>query len=253
MKKNIIKVLSGLFVIGSLFSVSVSANEYSGWRTNIIFYSGEPISVYADSLQWDKRYDSILKEYYWVCATPDFQQGYCDAWINTNGKWYYVGDDGRMRTNTLVGSKYKKERYMLDENGAMVVNIYWNQFGTSNYIDNNGLVHLTDIYYNMMPVSNTQIQYSNVPNLFGLDINSAKGMLSKYNLNTSVVEKEVHDKFDNGKVIDQSIAGSKVEQGTTITIIVGKYVAKQEQAQTTTFENAKKSIDLIPSTGTTGN
>lgn len=151
MKRNIIKVLSGLLLFVSIISVPVSANEYSGWRTNTIFYSGEPITVYADSSHWEKRYDNTLKEYYWVCATPDFHQGYLNAWISTNGKWYYVGDDGKMRTGTLVGSKYKKERYMLDENGAMVVNTYWDQFNSSNYIDNNGLVHLTDTYYNMMP------------------------------------------------------------------------------------------------------
>ena len=124
MKRNIIKFLSGLLLFVSIISVPASANEYSGWRTNTTFYSGEPIIVYADSSQWANRYDNTLKEYYWVCATPDFEQGYCNAWICTSGKWYYVGDDGKMRTDTLVGDKYKTERYMLDSNGAMVVNTY---------------------------------------------------------------------------------------------------------------------------------
>lgn len=151
MRKTVIKLLSTFLVTFSLFTVAASANEYSGWRSNTIFYSGDPMIVYANSSQWEQRYDNTLKCYFWVCATPDFQQGYCNAWISTNGKWYYVGDDGRMRTDILVGSKYKKERYLLDENGAMKTNAYWDQFGSSNYIDNNGLVHLPDTYYQMMP------------------------------------------------------------------------------------------------------
>lgn len=51
----------------------------------------------------------------------------------------------------LVGDKHKRERYLLDDNGAMVINQYWDQFGSSNYIDTNGLVHLPDVYYQMMP------------------------------------------------------------------------------------------------------
>lgn len=255
MKRNIIKVLSGLLIITSLFSVSASANEYSGWRTNTIFYSGEPITVYADSSQWENRYDNTLKEYYWVCATQNFQQGYCDAWINTNGKWYYVGDDGRMRTDTLVGSKYKKERYMLDANGVMEVNTDWDQFGYLNHIDNNGLVHLPDTYYKMMPNDSNiqQTQYSTVPNLFGLDTDTAKDMLSKYNLKTSVAEKETQDESKNGTVLSQNYEGTRVQQGTTVTIVVGKYVAKQEQTQTTNSSNTDKNTGTTPGTGITNN
>lgn len=146
-----IKSLSVIFIMLSLFSIGASANEYSGWRSNTVFYSGDPMIVYADSSQWDRIYDSNTNSYYWMCETPDFYQGYTNAWIYTNGKWYYVRDDGQMEYGVLVGDKHKKERYLLDDNGAMVVNQYWDQFGSSNYIDTNGLVHLPDIYYQMMP------------------------------------------------------------------------------------------------------
>lgn len=149
MKKSVLKLFSIFVLIFSLFTIPASANEYSGWRSNTIYYSGAPQIVYANSSQWDKRYDNTLKKYYWICATPDFQQGYCNAWICTDGKWYYVGTDGEMRFGTLVGDKNKKERYLLGDDGAMQVNTYWEQFGYSNYIDNNGLVHLPDVYYKM--------------------------------------------------------------------------------------------------------
>lgn len=224
MKKIIVKVLSGLIIFSSLFSVAASANanEYSGWRSNTIFYDGQPTIAYADSSQWDKRYDSVKYEYYWVCATPDFQQGYCNAWICTDGKWYFLNTDGRMETDVLIGDKSKKERYLLDETGAMETNTYWDQFGSSNYIDSNGLVNLPDVYYKMMPTSSTQSQLVTVPNLVESSIETAKNALSNINLNYSIIFYDTNDQSNNGKVLKQSDFG-KVQEGSTITLTVGKY------------------------------
>ena len=74
-----------------------------------------------------------------------------------------------------------------------------------------------------------EIKLSKVPNVLGLEVESAKSSLVDVKLKANVKEKETQNQNEDGKVLSQSIEANKsVEQGTSITIEVGKYVAKQE-------------------------
>jgi serine/threonine-protein kinase len=74
-----------------------------------------------------------------------------------------------------------------------------------------------------------EIKLSKVPNVLGLDVESAKSGLVDVKLKANVKEKETQNQSEDGKVLSQSIEANKsVEQGTSITIEVGKYIAKQE-------------------------
>ncbi len=79
-----------------------------------------------------------------------------------------------------------------------------------------------------------EIKLTTVPNVLGYDVEDAKNRLSDAKLKYSVQERETSNESENGKVLSQSIEGSKVEQGTTVTITIGKYVKPQ---QTTKPEN----------------
>ena len=84
-----------------------------------------------------------------------------------------------------------------------------------------------------------EIKFTKVPKVIGSDLDAAKSQLSESNLTPVVVEKETPNESEKGKVISQSIPEStNVEQKTKVTIEVGKYVAKQEQPQTTNPGNA---------------
>ncbi|SFC72543.1 Stk1 family PASTA domain-containing Ser/Thr kinase [Clostridium uliginosum] len=74
-----------------------------------------------------------------------------------------------------------------------------------------------------------QIRLSTVPNVTGLSSDEAKTGLEKARLRVSTVEKVTENEAEDGKVLAQSIDGnSKVEQGTTVNITVGKYVKPKE-------------------------
>ncbi|MBN1051573.1 Stk1 family PASTA domain-containing Ser/Thr kinase [Clostridium botulinum] len=70
-----------------------------------------------------------------------------------------------------------------------------------------------------------QVRLSTVPNVIGLSLDDAKDRLDNAKLKISIVEKETNDESKNGIVLSQSIEGSKVQQWTTVTITIGKYVA----------------------------
>jgi serine/threonine protein kinase len=79
-----------------------------------------------------------------------------------------------------------------------------------------------------------EVKYATVPSVIGLDTESAKSKLSNSGLKMSIQEQETQTESENGKVLSQSAGeGSKEVQGTTVTVVVGKYVAKQEAPQTT--------------------
>lgn len=78
-----------------------------------------------------------------------------------------------------------------------------------------------------------EIKLSTVPNVVGLNVDEAKSRLTDAKLKVAVNEKETQDQSQNGKVLSQSIEGNKVEQGTPITIEVGKYVQKPPVESTT--------------------
>ena len=102
-----------------------------------------------------------------------------------------------------------------------------------------------------------EVKLTAVPNVKGLDTEAAKNRLSDAKLKMAIEERETQNEGENGKVLSQSIEGSKVEQGTTVTVVVGKYVAKQEQpgtnapGNTNTNENTDSNTDTTPTPGTT--
>ncbi|OPJ65547.1 Stk1 family PASTA domain-containing Ser/Thr kinase [Clostridium chromiireducens] len=73
-----------------------------------------------------------------------------------------------------------------------------------------------------------EIKLTTVPSVKGLDSDAAKGKLEDAKLKVAIVTQETQNESENGIVLAQSIEGSKVEQGTSVTITIGKYVAKQE-------------------------
>ena len=83
-----------------------------------------------------------------------------------------------------------------------------------------------------------EIKFTTVPNVISLDTEVAKSRLIDAKLNVTVQEKPTEIQGENAKVLSQDAEGKKVEQGTSITIVVGKYVPKQEQPQTTNPGNA---------------
>lgn len=63
-------------------------------------YTANASTFYAESYQW------VYKNNGWMCGTPDFHQAYSNAWICTNGKWYYINKYGWMVSNTWVDNYY---------------------------------------------------------------------------------------------------------------------------------------------------
>ena len=43
----------------------------------------------------------------WYYLRPSFGGMKKSAWIETDGKWYYLGQDGRMLTNTTTPDGYR--------------------------------------------------------------------------------------------------------------------------------------------------
>lgn len=81
-----------------------------------------------------------------------------------------------------------------------------------------------------------EVKYSNVPGVTGVTIDEAKAKLSNVGLKAAVQEKETQNESENGKVLAQQYAeGTRVQQGATVTITVGKYV--QPDPTPTTPEN----------------
>lgn len=96
------------------------------------------------------------------------------------------------------------------------------------------------------------IKYATVPSVIGLDTESAKSKLSNSGLKMAIQEKETQNESENGKVLSQSAGeGSKEVQGTTVTVVVGKYVAKQEEPQTTNPGTTKENESIDKNTQTT--
>jgi serine/threonine protein kinase len=79
-----------------------------------------------------------------------------------------------------------------------------------------------------------EVKMTTVPSVVGDDQDKATSELQNAGLKVSVNSQETQDESQNGKVLKQTGEGNRVEQGTTIVITVGKYVAKQDQPNTTT-------------------
>ena len=98
------------------------------------------------------------------------------------------------------------------------------------------------------------IKFSTVPNLIGLSQDEATSKLSDVRLKVSVQEEETKNQNENNIVLKQTIeANKKVEQGTTITIVIGKYVQPDPPTNTTPDDsNNSGPGSSKPNTGTSG-
>lgn len=77
---------------------------------------------------------------------------------------------------------------------------------------------------NLVISKGKETKFATVPKLMNLPQQDAIIALNKVNLKGNPQEKETTDKNKDGKVIDTSVAeGTKIEEGTTITIYIGRY------------------------------
>lgn len=103
MMRTVKIIIIGLFICGTM-SVPMVANAWDGLTTTNRMYTAHANTFYAENSQW------IKKGNFWMCGTSE--QAFVNAWICTNGKWYYVNKSGIMVTNTWV------DNYYVDETGA---------------------------------------------------------------------------------------------------------------------------------------
>lgn len=70
-------------------------------------------------------------------------------------------------------------------------------------------------------------KFVDIPNLIGLSLDEAKTKLTSSKLTPVIVEKETDRKEEEGKIIDQDRSAEGVEEWTSVTIYVGKYVKQK--------------------------
>lgn len=68
-----------------------------------------------------------------------------------------------------------------------------------------------------------EVKLVEVPSVVGKSEKDGKGELQALKLTVTVETKTTYDKAEDGIILSQSISGNKVEEGTPITIIVGKF------------------------------
>lgn len=117
--------------------ISLTITNVAGAAVRYIYPSYAVRTEYSDSTHWDYRFG------HWMCADKDFHQALCNAWINTNGNWYYVDEEGYMAANAWING------YYVDNNGVMKTG--WAQIGSDwfyFYSDGTKAVNTTvDGYY----------------------------------------------------------------------------------------------------------
>ena len=69
-----------------------------------------------------------------------------------------------------------------------------------------------------------EVKFVMVNNFIGYKLNEAQSELERQNLKVIIEEKETNEKDKDGIVLSQSPKNTKVEEGTEITLSVGKYV-----------------------------
>lgn len=142
MKKNILKLLCALSIGINILLCNFQttyAQDKVAWDYR--FTNNYTTSKYVDSSRWSyNQYDKT-----WSVSTPDFDQVEVNSWVLTNGKWYFINQQGVMVTNCLVrdGSK----QYYMQDDGSLLTNGYC-KYGVHTsvitaYADANGV--LTDI------------------------------------------------------------------------------------------------------------
>lgn len=71
-----------------------------------------------------------------------------------------------------------------------------------------------------------EVKLVEVSNVIGMKELEGRGVLEGLNLVVEVEKRTTNDKNQDGRIIDQSIIGSKVEEGTTVKIYVSQYEEK---------------------------
>lgn len=142
MKKEILKFLGvlciGVGILSSFHPVNASEVSHavdnafnnlelqernrSNSISDLTVYIADPVIAYANSSQWDHRSP------FWVLATPDFEQGYCNTWANVNGIWYYIDKQGHMVANHMILDLNTNKKYYVNENGALLINGYYTDY-----------------------------------------------------------------------------------------------------------------------------
>lgn len=110
MRKKVLGIiLTTIMMFGTGQSAYATGKYYCQNRT----YAQLP-SVHTDSAHW--RYRNGL----WMCADNDYQQALYERWIETDGKWYFVGISGHMLKDTYIIDLFNNEKYYVDDNGVCV-------------------------------------------------------------------------------------------------------------------------------------
>jgi serine/threonine-protein kinase len=81
-------------------------------------------------------------------------------------------------------------------------------------------------------------QMVDVPYVAGNDVDTAKQRLQQAGLTVSVIEQDVTDPTQDGLVLAQSPTHGKLQQGSTVTITVGKLITVTQPTTTTTTTQA---------------
>src|SRR5262249_45656290 len=89
-----------------------------------------------------------------------------------------------------------------------------------------------------------------VPTVTGNDVDTAKQRLQQAGLSVSVIEQDVTDPTQDGLVLAQSPSHGKLQQGSTVTITVGKLVTVTQPATTTTTTTTTAPTTTTPATQT---
>lgn len=108
-----IKLVMSLLLI-YITLISLYTTKVFAVTNNQIIVADEQI-VYAESYQWRKDGNA------WMCGTSDLHQAYYNAWICTNGSWYYINKYGKMVTDVWVNN------YYVNSNGQWVIGAKRNQ------------------------------------------------------------------------------------------------------------------------------
>ncbi|WP_244833217.1 Stk1 family PASTA domain-containing Ser/Thr kinase [Clostridium sp. BJN0001] len=85
-----------------------------------------------------------------------------------------------------------------------------------------------------------EVKVTRVPDVKGKDQESAENELKNIGLKPSVTTENVEDESKNGIVLKQSATNIEVREGTSINIVVGKYVAPKEEPKETSSDNQDK-------------
>jgi serine/threonine-protein kinase len=91
---------------------------------------------------------------------------------------------------------------------------------------------------------------ADVPTVTGNDVDTAKQRLEQAGLTVSVIQQDVTDPTQDGLVLAQSPSHGKLQQGSTVTITVGKLVTVTQPPTTTTTTTSTETTSTAATTTT---